>query len=141
MEQRISMIALGVHDLKKSVHFYEHGLGWKKSSESSDQIAFFQLNGLAFSLYPHDLLAEDATVSAHGEGFQGFTLGYNTKSEEEVDQVLKHAESIGGRIVKPGQKVFWGGYSGYFADPDGFLWEVAYNPFFPFDENNNIKLP
>jgi hypothetical protein len=135
------MISLGVKDLQKSVDFYETGLGWKKSSESSEQIAFFQLNGIALALYPHDLLAEDATVPARGEGFQGFTLAYNTKSEEEADLVLKLAESIGARIVKPAQKVFWGGYSGYFADLDGFLWEVAYNPFFPFDENNNIKLP
>ena len=141
MEQRISMITLGVLDLKKSVDFFEKGLGWKKSSESSEHIVFFQLNGLALALYPRNLLAEDVVVPAHGEGFQGFTLAYNTKSEEEVDKVLKHVESIGGSIVKPGQKVFWGGYSGYFADPDGFLWEVAYNPFFPFDEHNNIKLP
>ena len=140
-EPRISIITLGVNDLKKSIAFFEDGLGWKKSAASQENIAFFQLNGLVLALYPRDLLADDATVSHEGNGFSGFTLAYNTKSEADVDHVLKHVETIGARIVKPGQKVFWGGYSGYFTDLDGFLWEVAYNPFFPFDEDNNLKLP
>lgn len=140
MEPRINIITLGINDLERSLAFYEKGLGWKKSAESNENIAFFQLNGVVFALYPRKLLAEDVLVHHEGTGFAGFTLAYNAKSEENVDEVLKLAEGIGGRIVKPGQKVFWGGYSGYFADPDGFIWEVAYNPFFSFDENNNIKL-
>ena len=138
MQPRISLITLGVKDFKKSLAFYQDGLGWK--AKVMDDVAFFKLNNIILSIYPREKLAEDVTVSQKGEGFEGITLAYNTFSEKEVDEVLKAAEKIGARIVKKGQKVFWGGYSGYFADPGGHLWEVAYNPFWKMDKDGNVTL-
>lgn len=137
MKPRISMITLGVSDLARSVEFYEQGLGFPKR-ESPPEVAFFTLNGTWLGLYSRDALAEDATVAAEGSGFSGFTLSHNVTSETEVDQVLEQAVAAGAILIKPPQKVFWGGYSGYFKDPDGHLWEIAHNPFFwvgPKDEN------
>lgn len=136
MQPRISMITLGVEDLNKSISFYREGLGLPQM-ESEPDIAFFPLNGTWLGLYNKRALAEDATVSSEGTGFPGFTLSHNVESEEEVDLILAQAVKAGATLVKPPQKVFWGGYSAYFKDPDGFLWEVAYNPFFwvgPQDE-------
>ncbi len=136
MQPRISMITLGVADLERSICFYRDGLGLPQM-ESPPSVAFFTLNGSWLGLYGREALAEDATVSAMGEGFPGFTLAHNVASEAEVDALLQQAVAAGARLVKPGQKVFWGGYSGYFSDPDGFLWEVAHNPLFwigPQDE-------
>lgn len=127
MNPRISLITLGVSDLQRSIAFYE-ALGFPRK-ESPPDVAFFPLNGTWLSLYDRRALAEDAGVDAEGGGFSGMTLAYNVASDEEVDQVLDEAVAVGARLVKPGQKVFWGGYSGYFADPDGHLWEVAHNPF------------
>lgn len=141
MEQRINLITLGVSDFKKSLHFYSEGLGWKPSSASQDDVAFFQMGGVVLSLYPKTALAEDAKVNSNGNGFPGFSLAYNAKSEKEVEDVLSAVKQMGATILKPAEKVFWGGYSGYFSDPDGYLWEVAYNPFFKFDENDNLILP
>jgi catechol 2,3-dioxygenase-like lactoylglutathione lyase family enzyme len=141
MHPRLNIITLGVKDFQKSLAFYKNGLGWKISSASQDDIAFFPLGGIVLALYPLDKLAEDATVPLSKNEFPGFTLAYNAKSEAEVDAVLQEAEKIGAKIVKKAQKVFWGGYSGYFADPDGYLWEVAHNPFFEFDEKDCLKLP
>ncbi len=141
MEPRISIITLGVRDLKKSLDFYEKGLGWKKSSASQDTIAFIQLSGIVLSLYPRELLAEDVGTGPEGSGFSGITLAHNTKSEKEVDEVMALVASLGARVIKPPQKVFWGGYSGYFRDPDGHLFEVAHNPFSEFDDKGNIRLP
>jgi hypothetical protein len=104
-------------------------------------LALFPLGGIIMALYPAKLLAEDATVSDKGSGFPGITLSFNAKSEKEVDEVLKEVKKLGAKIIKPAQKVFWGGYSGYFKDLDGHIIEVAYNPFWELDENNNIKLP
>jgi catechol 2,3-dioxygenase-like lactoylglutathione lyase family enzyme len=101
----------------------------------------FSLGGIVLALYPREKLAEDATVETAGHGFSGITLAHNTKSKDEVDEVLKTAAGVGGAIVKPAQEVFWGGYSGYFTDPDGHLWEVAWNPFFEFDASDNLVLP
>ena len=129
MKPRISMITLGVADLDKSVEFYEKGLGFPRM-ESPPTVAFFTLNGSWLGLYGRDDLAKDATVPAEGSGFNSFTISHNVDSEAEVDAVLQQAVSAGATLVKPGQKVFWGGYSGYFKDPDGHLWEVAHNPFF-----------
>ncbi len=141
MRQKLSLITLGVGDLGKALEFYEKGLGWKKSSASQDNIAFFQLGGIVLGLYPRKLLAEDATVDDKGSGFSGITISYNTKSEQEVDEVLKKVGNLGATIIKPAQKVFWGGYSGYFKDLDGHLIEVAHNPFWEFDEDDNLVLP
>ena len=128
MQPRISMVTLGVHDLERSIRFYRDGLGFPLA-ESPEGIAFFELNGTWLSLYARDLLAEDATVSSEGSGFQGFALAHNVRSEAAVDAVLALAATARATFIKPAQKVFWGGYSGYFQDPDTFLWEVAHNPF------------
>lgn len=140
MEQRISIVTLGVSDLARSREFYER-LGWRSSTASSDAIVFFQAGGIALALYPQQELANDANVAPGGSGFGGLTLAFNTRSREEVDAVLCEAQGAGAKILKPAQEAFWGGYSGYFADPDGFLWEVAWNPFFPIAENGAIQLP
>lgn len=129
MKPRISMITLAVTDFDAAVAFYEQGLGFPRM-ESPPGVAFFTLNGTWLGLYGRDALAEDATVSADGGGFEGFSLAHNVASETEVDEVVAQAVAAGATLVKQPQKVFWGGYSGYFKDPDGHLWEVAYNPLF-----------
>ena len=129
MDPRISMITLGVRDLEASVKFYEEGLGFPRR-ESPPEVAFFTLNGSWLGLYSRTALAEDATVSPEGAGFEGFTLAHNVSSETEVEEVVRQALEAGATLVKKPQKVFWGGYSGYFQDPDGHLWEVAWNPHF-----------
>ncbi len=140
MNQHLHIITLGVRDFKKSVKFYSETLGWKPSSNSNDDIAFFQAGGVVLGLYPREKLAEDALVSSEGSGFAGITLAYNAGSEAEVDEIVSDLKAKGVKIIKEPQKVFWGGYSSYFADPDDYRWEVAYNPFFEFDENGNLKL-
>jgi catechol 2,3-dioxygenase-like lactoylglutathione lyase family enzyme len=141
MRLKLHLVTLGVKDLQRSLKFYQEGLGWQPSSASQDDIAFFPLGGVVLALYPREKLAEDAHISPEGGGFSGITLAYNAKSQEEVDQVLQTVENLGAQVVKNAEKVFWGGYSGYFADPDGHLWEVAWNPFFEFDESDNLVLP
>ena len=141
MRQKLNLITFGVSDFEKSVAFYEKGLGWKKSSASMDEFALFPLGGMILALHPRKALADDATVSPTGSGFSGITISYNARSEDEVNEVLAKVKSVGATIVKPAQKVYWGGYSGYFKDPDGHLIEVAFNPFWELDENDNIKLP
>ena len=136
MKPRISMITLGVRDLAVAVEFYEKGLGFPRM-ESPPEVAFFTLNGTWLGLYNRGSLAEDAQVPAEGEGFEAFTLAHNVGSEKEVDEVLTQAVEAGATLAKRPQKVSWGGYSGYFKDPDGHLWEVAHNPLFwvgPTDE-------
>jgi catechol 2,3-dioxygenase-like lactoylglutathione lyase family enzyme len=141
MHPRLHLITLGVADLPRSLNFYEKGLGWKKSAASQDNVAFFQLNGLVLALYPRKLLAQDANLPPTGSGFAGISLAYNAKDEAEVDRIMAQVEALGASIVKRPQQVFWGGYSGYFQDPDGHLFEVAYNPFFPFDDRDILVLP
>lgn len=129
MDPRISMITLGVADLEISTRFYEAGLGFPKM-EFPPGVAFFTLNGTWLGLYPRDSLAEDASVSSEGSGFNGFALAHNVASESEVDQTIEQALSAGATLSKAAQRPPWGGYSGYFKDPDGHLWEVAHNPAF-----------
>lgn len=137
MQPRISMITLGVRDLEASVRFYEHGLGLPRM-ETPPEVAFFTLNGSWLALYGREALAEDAGIAPDGSGFAGIAIAHNVKSEAAVDEVMEQAAAAGARLVRAPRKVFWGGYSGYFADPDGYLWEVAHNPLFwigPKDED------
>ena len=129
MQPRINIVTLGVRDLSRSIHFYEQGMRLPRMPFKG-QIAFFKLAGTWLALYPWDDLAQDAGVLAVGSGFRGVTLAHNVARKPDVDQVLTEAASAGARIIKPAQDVFWGGYSGYFADLDGHLWEVAWNPHF-----------
>ncbi|MGL4974733.1 MAG: VOC family protein [Bosea sp. (in: a-proteobacteria)] len=140
MEARLSLVTLGVADMVRARKFYE-ALGFKASPASNANVTFFQMNGMALSLYGRTALAEDATVSDSAPGFSGVTLAHNLRSEAEVDACFAEFVTAGGKAVKPPQKVFWGGYSGYVADPDGHLWELAHNPFAPLDEHGNLELP
>jgi len=136
MKPRISMITLGVRDLAAAIVFYEQGLGFPRM-QSPPEVAFFTLNGTWLGLYGREALAEDACVPSKGSGFAGFALAHNVESEKQVDEVVAQALAAGAKLVKQPQKVFWGGYSGYFKDLDGHLWEVAHNPLFwvgPRDE-------
>jgi hypothetical protein len=130
MKPKITIVTLGVRDFARSLAFYRDGLGFSAPNykDGGDHVVF-ALEGVRLSLYPRDKLAEDATVPDDGHGFCGVTLAHNVDSPAEADAVFAHALSVGARPVKTPQKVFWGGYSGYFADPDGYLWEVAYSPF------------
>lgn len=140
MSARLNIVTLGVSEVKKSKIFYER-LGWKASSASQDDIVFFQSGGVVLALYPRELLAQDASVSPSGSGFRGFTLAQNVESKEMVREVLKIAENAGAKILKPAQDVFWGGHHGYFSDPDGNLWEVAWNPHIPLNGDGILQLP
>eukprot|EP00934_Nitzschia_sp_Nitz4_P006684 Nitzschia sp. Nitz4//scaffold167_size49223//48019//48459//NITZ4_007042-RA/size49223-processed-gene-0.52-mRNA-1//1//CDS//3329538296//6674//frame0 len=144
MDPRLTLITLGVSDVQKATAFYEEKIGWKRRpGMSNDNISFFQLNGILLSLFSLESLAKDATVPVPAGGndptaFRGMTLAYVCRSEQEVDDIMKSLEAKGVKIVKQPTKVFWGGYSGYFADLDGNLWEVAYNPFLALDEKGNV---
>jgi len=140
MDQRLSIVTLGVTDLKRSREFYER-LGWSRAAKALESIAFFQAGGTALALYPRAELAADAGVSPEGGGFRGMTLAYNTRTRAEVDSVLAAAEAAGATVVKSARDAVWGGYSGYFADPDGFLWEVAWNPGFAIAADGSLRLP
>lgn len=140
MQQKLHLITLGVGDFEKSLNFYEKGLGWKKSDKSLDGLALFQLGGIVLALHPRHELAADTTLAYQPTEFSGLTISHNVKSEKEVDDLLKQVEKLGGVIVKPAQKVYWGGYSGYFKDLDGYLFEVAHNPFWEMDDQGNLKL-
>ena len=138
MNPRISMITLGVRDLPSAIDFYENGLGFPRM-QSPPEVAFFTLNGTWLGLYGREALAEDATVSSAGEGFRSFTLAHNVNSKKDVNEVIAQALEAGATLVKQPQKVFWGGYSGYFKDLDGHLWEVAYNPYFWVGPTDDIS--
>lgn len=133
MEQRIAFITLGVNDLQTSIDFYENTFGWKRSELSNENLILYELNGIHMALYSREELAKDAMVDSTGNGFKGFTLAYIAWSEKEVDDLINVLRSKGTKIVKEPQKVFWGGYSSYIADPDGNLWEIAYNPYLKKD--------
>lgn len=138
MRQKLSIITLGVNNLEKSCNFYEKGLGWKRAKASKGDLVLFNLGGIVLALYPRDLLAKDTTLNDQPSAFNGITLSYNTKSKTEVDEVLAQVKNLGATVVKPAGEVFWGGYSGYFKDLDGHLFEVAYNPYWQFDDKDNL---
>jgi predicted lactoylglutathione lyase len=140
MEQPMSIVTLGVTDLKRSREFYER-LGWRKSMAKAEGIVSFQTAGMALALCPRHELAKDANVAADGQGLGGIWLAYHTRNREEVDSVVSEARAADAAILKPARQAFRGGYSGYFSDPDGFLWEVAWNPCFAPAEDGSIQLP
>jgi uncharacterized protein len=140
MQPRLSLITLGVADMPRARAFYE-ALGFTASSESRPTVTFFDTGGIILGLYGRAELAADAAVADSAPGFSGVALAHNVGSDAEVDAVIVHAVKCGGRLVKAAHKVFWGGYSGYFADPDGHLWEVAHNPFWPLDPTGRVTLP
>jgi uncharacterized protein len=141
MDQRVTLVTLGVADLQRAIAFYRDGLGWTPSGSSIEgEIAFFQLNGLALALWPRTLLAEDARLTDDG-GWGGITLAQNVGSRDEVDRVVERMVGAGGRLMKAPEAAAWGGYSGYVADPDGHPWEVAHNPFWPLGADGTLTLP
>jgi catechol 2,3-dioxygenase-like lactoylglutathione lyase family enzyme len=139
MEQRLSVVTLGVADLERSRRFYEEGLGWRRGNDHAE-VVFFQLGGSVLALHPRRLLAEDAALADDGRGFGGVTLAYNTRTREEVDAVLAQAAAAGARILKSARDTLWGGYTGYFADPDGHVWEVAWNPDWTIEADGSVSL-
>lgn len=141
MDPRISLITLGVADIARSRRFYVDGLGWPASSASNADVVFIPAGGVVLALFGRKALAEDAHVAAAGSGFSGVTLAHNVRTREDVDRALAQAVAAGATLLKPAQEVFWGGYSGYFADPDGHAWEVAHNPHFPLDAEGRVLLP
>ena len=130
MEPRISFVTLGVADLDRATRFYREGLRLPRL-KSPPTVSFFELGAIRLALYPHELLAADAGVPSTRSGFRGFTLSHNVRSQSEADHLLLEVDAAGGRIVRPAAPTTGGGYAGYFAEPDGFLWEVAWNPKFP----------
>jgi catechol 2,3-dioxygenase-like lactoylglutathione lyase family enzyme len=140
MEPRISLITLGVTNIARARRFYE-ALGWTPSGAGNEHVVFFQLGGLALSLYGREALAADAQLPGPGSGFGGVTLAYNVRAREDVAKALGEAKAAGAAILKPAQDVFWGGHHGYFADPDGHVWEVAWNPHFTIQDDGSIALP
>jgi catechol 2,3-dioxygenase-like lactoylglutathione lyase family enzyme len=140
VEPRLSFVTLGVSDIARSRAFYEK-LGFKPSSASNESVTFFDAGGVVLALFGRAALAEDAKVSDTAPGFSGVAIAHNVRSEIEVAEVLAEAEAAGATITRPSGRAFWGGRTGYFKDPDGHLWEVAYNPFFPFDEAGRVVLP
>ena len=139
MEQRVSLVTLGVRDLAAARRFYE-ALGWKTGASPDDDVVFFQAGGMIVALWGRDQLAEDSGVSDSG-GWGGITLAYNTRSPAEVDAVVEEARRAGARIAKEAAPTFWGGYSGVFVDPDGHPWEVAHNPHWRIGEDGSVTLP
>ncbi len=142
MEPRISIITLGVSDLERSFQFYHQGLGLPTTRKPDEGIIFFKTSGVVLALYPNEELAKDVSPDLIPEkvNFSGVTLAHNTRTKAEVDELLQRAESAGGKIEKPAQDVFWGGYSGYFSDPDGHLWEVAYADSWKFNDDGSLVI-
>ena len=140
MQPRITLITLGVANIAEAGAFYER-LGFVASSASQDGVAFFDAGGVVLGLFGREAPAHDANIEDSNPAFSGVALAHNCASEEAVDRALADAERAGAKILKPAQKVFWGGYSGYFADPDGHIWEVAFNPFWPLDDSGKVILP
>jgi uncharacterized protein len=138
VEQRLSLVTLGVSDLARARAFYE-GLGWTTRAEPGDDVVFFQAGGMVVALWGRGQLAEDSAIADPG-GWGGVTLAYNTRSPAEVDAVMAEAEAAGGTIARPAGETFWGGYAGVFHDPDGHPWEVAHNPRWTIGDDGSVKL-
>lgn len=138
IEQRLSLVTLGVADLARSRAFYA-ALGWREVEPRHQGVAFFQLNGIGLALFPAEELAKDAGLPPDGAGFRGWSLAQNMASEAEVDRVFAEMVAAGAKPIKQPQRVFWGGYSGYVADPDGHLWELAHNPGLLPDADGNVS--
>lgn len=140
MEQRISLITLGVADLQRAMDFYQRVVGWKPEA-GPPGVVFFDLNGVVFALWPHNELAKDMGVAADSApAYRGYALAHNARSEEEVDAIFARLQKNGANIVKQPQKAFWGGYSGYFSDPDGHTWEIAYNPYWTIPGDGRVSM-
>jgi predicted lactoylglutathione lyase len=139
MEQRVSAVTLGVEDIPRATKFYED-LGFKRHPSSNKMISFFQMNGFVFGLFGRQDLANEAAKGNQGIGFGNFALAYNTRSKDEVEPFLRTAEAAGGTIEQAAHDTFWGGYAGYFADPDGHRWEVAWNDSWPISEEGNVSI-
>lgn len=140
MEQRVSIVTLGVENLDRSRRFYEDGLGWKRGNHH-EEIVFYQVGGSILTLFGRAALAEDACISNPGSGYGGVTLAFCTRTRAEVDAVIAQAVAAGAALLKPAANTFWGGYSGYFSDPDGHVWEVAWNPDWELGPNGEALLP
>jgi uncharacterized protein len=138
MDQRVSLITLGVGDLARSRAFYEE-LGWKTGAEPDADVVFFQTGGMIVALWERGMLAQDSGAADSG-GWGGVTLAYNVRSPQEADAVLAEAAAAGARIARPGAATFWGGYSGIFVDPDGHPWEVAHNPHWTLHDDGSVAL-
>lgn len=139
MDQRLSLVTLGVADLARARTFYEQGLGWRRGN-TEDEVAFYQLPGIVLAIWDRTELAADAGIPDGPAGFGGFALAYNTRTHDEVEEVLHLAQQAGGTVTKAATETEWGGFSGYFTDPDGHLWEVAFNPSWSVDETGHTSL-
>jgi catechol 2,3-dioxygenase-like lactoylglutathione lyase family enzyme len=142
MEPRISPITLGVADLERSLVFYRDGLGLPTSWTPEQGVIFFRTSGTCLALYPYEKLAEDVSLGMRGprSRFSGITLAHNVRERHEVDELMRRAEAAGAKIEKPAQNTFWGGYAGYFSDPDGYLWEIAHGAF-PIRDDGSLEIP
>jgi catechol 2,3-dioxygenase-like lactoylglutathione lyase family enzyme len=141
----LTLVTLGVADLERSTAFYE-ALGFKRKASNAEGVGFFQAGAIAFAVWPADELAKDANKNANAaraeaSTFRGVALAWNCRSEGDVDAAIERARAAGATVLKPARKTFWGGYAGYFADPDGHLWEVAHNPGFPLSDDGRLLLP
>jgi len=139
VEQRVSVITLGVADLDRARRFYEDGLGWRRGNTHAE-VVFFQLHGAVLALYSREAMAADAGIAGARAGFGGVALSHNVRTREQVDTVLTEAAAAGAAILKGGHDAAWGGYTGYFADPDGHVWEVAWNPHWTLDADGRVRL-
>jgi len=140
MRPNLSLVTLGVSDLARSIVFYRDVLGWETTAKPDDGVAFFPLHGIVLGLFPKQELAKDAKITLEDAGHPRFSLAHNAMSKAEVDELFETLRSQDVKILKEPEEVFWGGYSGYFADPDGFVWEIAWNPHWKLDENGIVKL-
>jgi predicted lactoylglutathione lyase len=138
MNPRLNIVTLGVKDLQKSSGFYQNALGWELTKDSDEKIVFFNHKGIVLGLYPIDKLAEDAMISPDRKGFSGITFAINLDKKEKVDELHKRVIKNGGKELVAPRDTFWGGYDSYFADPDGYAWEIAWAPFWRFDEMRNL---